>query len=64
MALGLGQGAEANIPLGRAVIGGQLLSTFLNFYLLPCLYRQMAKRRTQKQRLHVISPDASKQMAA
>ncbi len=39
MALGMGQGSEANIPLGRAVIGGQILSTLLNFYLVPCLYR-------------------------
>jgi multidrug efflux pump subunit AcrB len=39
MALGMGQGAEANIPLGRAVIGGQILATILNFYLVPCLFR-------------------------
>ena len=45
MALGLGHGAEANVPLGRAVIGGQLLSTFLNFYLLPCLYHRVTARK-------------------
>jgi multidrug efflux pump subunit AcrB len=39
MALGWGQGAEANIPLGRAVIGGQILATLLNFYLVPSLFR-------------------------
>ncbi len=39
MAFGMGQGAEANIPLGRAVIGGQILSTILNFYLVPSLFR-------------------------
>ncbi len=44
MALGLGHGAEANISLGRAVIGGQLLSTFLNFYLLPCLYHRVTEK--------------------
>ena len=38
MALGMGQGAEANIPLGRAVIGGQILSTLLNFYLVPSIF--------------------------
>ena len=38
MAFGMGQGAEANIPLGRAVIGGQILSTLLNFYLVPTLF--------------------------
>jgi multidrug efflux pump subunit AcrB len=38
MAFGMGHGAEANIPLGRAVIGGQILSTLLNFYLVPALF--------------------------
>jgi multidrug efflux pump subunit AcrB len=38
MAVGLGHGSEANIPLGRAVIGGQLLSTFLPLFLIPALY--------------------------
>lgn len=48
MAIGFGHGAEANIPLGRAVIGGQILSTLLNFYLLPCLYHQIAKRKLNR----------------
>jgi CzcA family heavy metal efflux pump len=50
MAFGLGHGSEANIPLGRAVIGGQLLSTILNFYLVPALFREfygkMVKQRS------------------
>lgn len=47
MALGLGHGSEANIPLGRAVIGGQLLSTLLTLFLVPCLF-QMIFNRKQK----------------
>lgn len=39
MALGWGRGSEANIPLGRAVIGGQIMATLLNFYLVPALFR-------------------------
>ncbi|MBS0359039.1 MAG: efflux RND transporter permease subunit [Proteobacteria bacterium] len=39
MAIGIGHGSEANIPLGRAVIGGQLLSTILTLFLVPILYR-------------------------
>ncbi len=39
MALGLGRGAEANIPLGRAVIGGQLVSTVLTLFVVPTLFR-------------------------
>src|SRR5262249_11403015 len=33
MAVGLGRGAEANIPLGRAVIGGQLVSVTLTLFV-------------------------------
>ena len=39
MAIGLGHGSEANIPLGRAVIGGQLLSTVLTLFIVPALFR-------------------------
>jgi CzcA family heavy metal efflux pump len=38
MAVGLGRGAEANIPLGRAVIGGQLVSVTLTLFVLPVLF--------------------------
>ena len=39
MALGLSKGSEANVPLGRAVIGGQLLSTILTLFIVPTLFR-------------------------
>jgi multidrug efflux pump subunit AcrB len=39
MALGMGKGSEANIPLGRAVIGGQLVSTVLTLFVVPTLFR-------------------------
>lgn len=42
MAIGLGHGSEANIPLGRAVIGGQLLSTVLTLFLVPTLFRMLS----------------------
>ena len=38
MAVGIGRGSEANIPLGRAVIGGQLLSTTLTLFIVPILF--------------------------
>jgi multidrug efflux pump subunit AcrB len=43
MALGLGHGSEANIPLGRAVIGGQLLATLLTLFLVPTLFMIFGK---------------------
>ena len=42
MAIGYGRGAEANIPLGRAVIGGQLVSVTLTLFVVPLLYRMLS----------------------
>lgn len=44
MAVGLGHGSEANIPLGRAVIGGQLLSTTLTLFVVPLLFRILYRK--------------------
>lgn len=38
MALGIGEGSEANLPLARAVIGGLTVSTFFTLFLVPALY--------------------------
>lgn len=38
MALGIGEGAEANIPLARAVIGGLMVSTVMTLIIAPILY--------------------------
>jgi multidrug efflux pump subunit AcrB len=38
MAIGLGKGSEANVPLARAVVGGLLTSTFLTLIVVPILY--------------------------
>jgi CzcA family heavy metal efflux pump len=38
MAIGMGKGSEANIPLGRAVVGGLLSATALNLLVVPILY--------------------------
>ena len=37
MAIGVGHGAEANVPLARAVVGGLLASTALTLFVVPCL---------------------------
>jgi multidrug efflux pump subunit AcrB len=44
MAIGLGHGSEANIPLGRAVIGGQLVSMILTLFVVPVLYRSFIRK--------------------
>jgi len=43
MAIGLGKGSEANVPLGRAVIGGLISSTFLTLFVVPVLYTLMVR---------------------
>jgi multidrug efflux pump subunit AcrB len=39
MAIGLGHGSEANVPLARAVVGGLAVSTVLTLFVVPLLYR-------------------------
>ncbi|MEX2212691.1 MAG: efflux RND transporter permease subunit [Phycisphaeraceae bacterium] len=38
LALGIGEGAEAQAPLARAVIGGLLSSTFITLIVIPIVY--------------------------
>jgi multidrug efflux pump subunit AcrB len=45
MAIGLGHGSEANIPLGRAVIGGQSLSMILTLFIVPILYYYATRKK-------------------
>jgi predicted RND superfamily exporter protein len=52
MALGLGEGAEQNAPLGRAVIGGLLFATVSTLFFVPVVFagvhRRLAQRRTSR----------------
>jgi multidrug efflux pump subunit AcrB len=49
MALGIGEGAEQNAPLGRAVIGGLIFATVSTLFFVPVVYagihRRLALRR-------------------
>ena len=38
MALSLGEGAEQNAPLGRAVIGGLLFATISTLFFVPVVF--------------------------
>jgi multidrug efflux pump subunit AcrB len=38
MAIGMGKGSEANVPLGRAVVGGQLVGVPLMLLMVPVLF--------------------------
>ena len=44
LALGLGEGADAQAPLGRAVIGGLTGSTLITLFLVPVIYTILHRR--------------------
>jgi len=46
MSLGIGEGAEQNAPLGRAVIGGLLVATFATLFFVPCVFSLVHRHRT------------------
>jgi len=43
MALAIGEGGEQNAPLGRAVIGGLLVATFVTLFMVPAVYTLLRK---------------------
>ena len=45
MSLGLGEGGEQNAPLGRAVIGGLLISTVATLFFVPTIFSVIRGRR-------------------
>jgi multidrug efflux pump subunit AcrB len=48
MSLGLGDGGEANAPLGRAVIGGLMFSTVATLMFVPVVFSMLHKKRDAK----------------
>jgi multidrug efflux pump subunit AcrB len=44
MALGLGEGAEQNAPLGRAVIGGLIFATVATLFFVPTVFAVLHRR--------------------
>jgi multidrug efflux pump subunit AcrB len=49
MAIGLGRGSEANVPLARAVVGGLLTSTFLTLVVVPILYTLLIRDEAEEE---------------
>jgi hypothetical protein len=43
IAIGFGAGAESRRPLGIAVVGGLIFSTFLTLLLVPSVYTLLAR---------------------
>ena len=50
LSLGLGGGTDLEKPLGIAISGGLLFSTFLTLILIPCLYEAVEKRKEGREK--------------
>jgi multidrug efflux pump subunit AcrB len=48
MALALGEGGEQNAPLGRAVIGGLVVATFVTLLIVPLVYSLLRQKLPTK----------------
>jgi HAE1 family hydrophobic/amphiphilic exporter-1 len=46
LALGIGEGADAQAPLARAVVGGLTGSTLITLVLIPVIYAWAHRDRT------------------
>jgi multidrug efflux pump subunit AcrB len=52
MALGWGEGAEQNAPLGRSVIGGLLFATVSTLFFVPVIFAGVHRRLELRKRAH------------
>jgi multidrug efflux pump subunit AcrB len=61
MALSLGEGAEQNAPLGRAVIGGLMGATLTTLFIVPVIYSYLRTKPplNQERRLEEEERDAA-----
>jgi multidrug efflux pump subunit AcrB len=61
MALGLGEGAEQNAPLGRAVIGGLIFATVSTLLFVPVVFAGVHRRLALRHAARGIVPAANSQ---
>ena len=62
IAIGLGAGAESRRPLGLAVVGGMLFSTFLTLIIVPVVYTLLARFTKSKEEIGQKTEEKSLQL--
>jgi Cu/Ag efflux pump CusA len=50
MSLGLARGSEANVPLGRAVLGGLVAGLVTTLLVVPCVYSLLVPNKFEPSR--------------
>ncbi len=57
MAIGIGEGAELQVPMARVLIGGLISSTFITLFLIPTLFLTMERlRSTRREEMSGVEP--------
>jgi len=51
MAIGLGEGSEAQVPMARVVIGGLVTSTLITLVLIPVIYSLVEQKMGKKRKV-------------
>jgi len=64
MALGLGDGGETQAPMGRAIIGGVMTSTFLTLIVVPVIYTYLDQLTSRFQARRLLRREAEAQPLA
>ncbi len=60
MALALEHGSEMEAPLGRAVIGGLVVSTFVTLFIVPSVFALLLGKKTPRSpSLHPDDPESA-----
>jgi HAE1 family hydrophobic/amphiphilic exporter-1 len=57
LAFGIGEGADAQAPLARAVVGGLTGSTLITLLLIPAVYTLLHRRAGDKTTTHAADLD-------
>ena len=56
MSLGLARGSEANVPLGRAVLGGLIAGLATTLFVVPCVYSLLVPKKLDDEEPLTLEP--------